>query len=46
MANRLFLGVSMSLDGLIAPEAVPMPIEDVFSPEGRNDLRVEAWRKK
>jgi dihydrofolate reductase len=34
----------MSLDGFMAPEAVP--VEDVFSPEGRNDPRVRRWMTK
>jgi hypothetical protein len=38
MAGKVFFSVTMSLDGFIAPEA--MPVEDVFSPEGRNDPRV------
>jgi hypothetical protein len=38
MAAKVFVSVTMSLDGFIAPEAVP--VEDVFSPEGRNDPRV------
>ena len=29
MAGKVFFSVSMSLDGFIAPEAVP--VEDVFS---------------
>ena len=38
MAGKVFFCVTMSLDGFIVPEAVP--VEDVFSPEGRNDPRV------
>ena len=34
----------MSLDGFMAPEAVP--VEDVFSPDGRNDPRVQRWMTK
>jgi hypothetical protein len=41
MAGKVFFSVSMSLDGFMAPEAVP--VEDVFSPEGRNDPRVQRW---
>ena len=38
MGGKVFFSVTMSLDGFIAPEAVH--VEDVFSPEGRNDPRV------
>lgn len=41
MAGKVFFSVTMSLDGFMAPEAVP--VEDVFSPEGRNDPRVQRW---
>jgi dihydrofolate reductase len=34
----------MSLDGFMAPEAVP--VEHVFSPEGQNDPRVQRWMMK
>jgi dihydrofolate reductase len=44
MAGKVFFSVSMSLDGFIAPEA--LPVELVFSPEGRNDPRVQRWMKK
>ena len=44
MAGKVFFSVSMSLDGFMAPEAVP--VEDVFSPEGRNDPRVQRWMTK
>jgi dihydrofolate reductase len=44
MARKVFFSVSMSLDGFMAPEAVP--IEDVFSPEGQNDPRVQRWLTK
>jgi dihydrofolate reductase len=44
MAGKVFFSVTMSLDGFIAPEAVP--VEDVFSPEGRNDPRVQRWMTK
>ena len=44
MAGKVFFSVSMSLDGFMAPEAVP--VEDVFSPEGQNDPRVQRWTTK
>lgn len=44
MAGKVFFSVSMSLDGFMAPETVP--VEDVFSPEGRNDPRVQRWMAK
>ena len=44
MAGKVFFSVSMSLDGFMAPEAVP--VEDVFSPEGQNDPRVQRWMTK
>ena len=44
MAGKVFFSVTMSLDGFIAPEAVP--VEDVFSPEGQNDPGVRRWMTK
>lgn len=44
MAGKVFFSVSMSLDGFMAPEDVP--VEDVFSPEGQNDPRVQQWMAK
>ncbi len=44
MAGKVFFSVSMSLDGFMAPESVPA--EDVFSPQGRNDPRVQRWMRK
>jgi dihydrofolate reductase len=44
MAGKVFFSVSMSLDGFMAPEAAP--VEDVFSPEGQNDPRVQRWMTK
>ncbi len=35
MAGKVFFSVTMSLDGFMAPDAVP--VADVFSPEKRND---------
>ena len=43
-AGKVFFSVTMSLDGFMAPEAVP--VEDVFSPEGQNDPRVQRWMTK
>ncbi|MFG2376772.1 dihydrofolate reductase family protein [Streptomyces sp. NPDC048504] len=44
MAGKVFFSVTMSLDGFMAPEEVP--VEDVFSPEGQNDPRVRRWMAK
>jgi dihydrofolate reductase len=44
MAGKVFFSVTMSLDGFMAPEAVP--VEDVFSPGGRNDPKVQRWMRK
>ncbi len=44
MAGKVFFSVTMSLDGFVAPESVP--VEDVFSPEGQNDPRVQRWMAK
>ena len=44
MAGKVFFSVTMSLDGFMAPEEVP--VEDVFSPEGRHDPRVRRWMAK
>jgi dihydrofolate reductase len=42
MAGRVFFSVSMSLDGFVAPNAVPA--EDLFSsPEKQDDPRVRRW---
>ena len=41
MAGKVFFSVTMSLDGFMAPEAVP--VEYVFSPEGQNDPRAQRW---
>ena len=43
MAGKVFFSVTMSLDGFMAPDAVPVPMEYVFSPEGQNDPRVQRW---
>ena len=44
MAGKVFFSVTMSLDGFIAPE--PVPVEDVFSPHGQNDPDVRRWMTK
>ena len=41
MAGKVFFSVTVSLDGFMAPEAVP--VEDVFTPKGQNDPRVQHW---
>lgn len=41
MAGKVFFSVSMSLDGFMAPEAVPFEL--AFSPEGQDDPRVQRW---
>lgn len=41
MAGKVFFSVTMSLDGFMAPEDVPFDL--VFSPEGRDDPRVQRW---
>jgi dihydrofolate reductase len=44
MAGKVFFSVTMSLDGFVAPGDVP--VEYVFSPEGRNDPRAQRWLTK
>jgi len=44
MAGQVFFSVTMSLDGFMAPEAVPY--EDVFSPEKQDDPSVRRWLSK
>ncbi|TDD27302.1 dihydrofolate reductase [Kribbella turkmenica] len=42
MAGKVFFGVTMSLDGFIAPDAVP--VEDLFGPgRKQDDPRVRRW---
>jgi dihydrofolate reductase len=42
MAGKVFFSVTMSLDGFMAPEAVP--VEDLFGPEQKpDDPRVQHW---
>jgi dihydrofolate reductase len=44
MAGKVFFSVTVSLDGFVAPDAVP--VEDVFSQAGRNDPRAQRWLTK
>lgn len=44
MAGKVFFSVTMSLDGFIAPENVP--VEEVFSPQGQADPRVQRWMEQ
>ena len=44
MAAKVFFSVTMSLDGFMAPEAVPF--EDIISPEKQGDPRVRRWMSK
>ncbi|MFJ9378204.1 dihydrofolate reductase family protein [Streptomyces sp. NPDC101455] len=44
MAGKVFFSVTMSLDGFMAPEDVP--VDYVFSPEGQSDPRVHRWMAK
>ncbi|GAB3799781.1 dihydrofolate reductase family protein [Micromonospora zhanjiangensis] len=41
MAGTVFFSVTMSLDGFMAPDNVP--VKDVFAPGGRSDPRVQRW---
>ncbi|SEN98504.1 dihydrofolate reductase family protein [Actinacidiphila rubida] len=41
MAGKVFFSVSMSLDGFVAPESVPL--DDIFAPENQDDPRVRHW---
>ncbi|CCK24889.1 deaminase-reductase domain-containing protein [Streptomyces davaonensis JCM 4913] len=42
MAGKVFFSVSMSLDGFVAPE--PVPVEDeLFAPEKQDDPDVQRW---
>jgi len=41
MAGKVFVSVSMSLDGYIAPE--PVPVEDLFAPDKRDEPDVRRW---
>ncbi|MGW1965566.1 dihydrofolate reductase family protein [Streptomyces sp. NPDC001935] len=42
MAGKVFFSVSMSLDGFIAPESVPVEGE-LFAPDKQDDPRVRRW---
>src|SRR5260370_40812196 len=44
MAGEVFLSVTMSLGGFMAPEGVP--VEDAFSPEKQDDPGVRRWMSK
>jgi len=44
MAGKVFVYVTMSLDGFMAPEDVPY--EDVFSPDKQGDPKVRRWMSK
>jgi len=44
MAGKVYFSVTMSLDGFVAPDEVD--VEDVFSPEGQNDPRVQRLMSK
>jgi dihydrofolate reductase len=44
MAGKVFVSVSMSLDGFIAPE--PVPAEDCFSPQKQSDPSIRRWMSK
>ncbi|MER7246418.1 dihydrofolate reductase family protein [Kribbella sp. NPDC000426] len=44
MAGKVFFSVTMSLDGFVAPDDVPLDV--VFSPEGQTDPRVQSWMSK
>ncbi|MFC6157766.1 dihydrofolate reductase family protein [Kribbella sp. NPDC058693] len=44
MAGKVFFSVSMSLDGFVAPDDVPLDV--VFSPGGQSDPRVQRWMAK
>ncbi|WP_239158175.1 hypothetical protein [Streptomyces sp. SID13726] len=41
MAGKVFFSVTVSLDGFMAPEAVP--VETLFSSDGQDDPRVRYW---
>ncbi|MFF3934652.1 dihydrofolate reductase family protein [Streptomyces phaeofaciens] len=42
MAGKVFFSVSMSLDGFIAPESVPVE-DELFAPDRRDDPDVRRW---
>ncbi|QIY76223.2 SRPBCC domain-containing protein [Streptomyces sp. RLB1-33] len=41
MAGKVFFSVTMSLDGFIAPESVP--VDDFFAPDKQDDPDVQRW---
>ncbi|MEH1101862.1 dihydrofolate reductase family protein [Micromonospora sp. CPCC 205561] len=41
MAGKVFFSMSMSLDGFIAPE--PVPVDNYFAPEKQDDPDVRRW---
>ena len=41
MAGKVFFSVTMSLDGFVAPE--PVPVDDFFAPDKRDDPDVQRW---
>ncbi|HZX07561.1 dihydrofolate reductase family protein [Kribbella sp.] len=45
MAGKVFFGVTMSLDGFVAPVA-DVTAAEVFSPEFQDDPRVQRWLRK
>ncbi|MCX5096679.1 dihydrofolate reductase family protein [Streptomyces sp. NBC_00365] len=42
MAGKVFFSVSMSLDGFIAPESVPVE-DELFAPDKQDDPDVQRW---
>ncbi|WP_326725667.1 dihydrofolate reductase family protein [Streptomyces sp. NBC_00243] len=42
MAGKVFFSVTMSLDGFIAPESVPVE-DELFAPEKQDDPDVQRW---
>ncbi|WP_427885632.1 dihydrofolate reductase family protein [Kribbella sp. GL6] len=45
MTGKVFFGVTMSLDGFVAPVA-DVTVAEVFSPEGKDNPRVQTWLRK
>lgn len=46
MAGKVFVSVSMSLDGFVAPEAVPVeavPVKEFFTPARQSEPQVQRW---
>ncbi|NUP47879.1 MAG: dihydrofolate reductase [Catenulispora sp.] len=44
MAGKVFFSVTMSLDGFMAPD--PVPVEEVFTPDGQNTPAGGRWLAK